>query len=252
MDINFEQAFSFVKDDPHWGRKIAIGGGLSAIAILVLCIPFMILPFTTSVPFYVAMLATCSVFAVAIMFALAGYPFMVIHNRINNQEEILPSWSEFFRIVFAGIKTSIGHFLFILPALFFSVIILLMFLGAFSLGTSILAMLITFLGFVMVFALTGIVTLYSLFYPLMSGVFSENMNVFSYVNFKRGWELLKGNWLNYLILMLLLIAVGVIFHFAAMLLVLTIAGVILIPWICFYASLVCADLVAQFVKTESK
>ena len=225
MEINFEKAFTFVKEDPKWGRKIAIGGLLSAVALLVLCVPFMVLPFTTSVPLYVALLATCSVFAAAIMFALAGYPF-------------------------GGIKTAVGHFLFILPVMFFSVVILLIFLGAFSLGSSILAMLITFIGFVLIFALIGLTTIYSLLYPLMSGAFAEDLNVFSYINFKRGWELLRENWLNYLILLLLLVAVGVIFHFAAMVLVLTIAGAILIPWLCFYASLVCADLVAQFVKTK--
>ena len=125
MEINFEKAFTFVKEDPKWGRKIAIGGLLSAVALLVLCVPFMVLPFTTSVPLYVALLATCSVFAAAIMFALAGYPFIVINNRINNKEEILPCWKEFFRIVFGGIKTAVGHFLFILPVMFFSVVILL-------------------------------------------------------------------------------------------------------------------------------
>ncbi len=250
MEINFEKAFTFVKEDPKWGRKIAIGGLLSAVALLVLCVPFMVLPFTSSVPLYVALLATCSVFAAAIMFALAGYPFIVINNRINNKEEILPCWKEFFRIVFGGIKTAVGHFLFILPIMFFSVVILLIFLGAFSLGSSILAMLITFIGFVLIFALIGLTTIYSLLYPLMSGAFAEDLNVFSYINFKRGWELLRENWLNYLILLLLLVAVGVIFHFAAMVLVLTIAGAILIPWLCFYASLVCADLVAQFVKTK--
>ena len=250
MDINFEQAFSFVKEDPKWGKKIAIGGALSAVALFVLCIPFMILPFTSSVPLYVALLATCSVLAAAIMFALIGYPFLVINNRIHDCEEILPCWKDFFSIVFAGVKTTVGHFLFILPVLFFSLIVLLMFLGAFSLGTSVISVFIVFFGFVFIFALIGLTTLYSLLYPLMSGAFSEDMNVFSYVNYKRGWELLAGNWLNYLILLLLLVAVGVIFHFAAMLLVLTIAGVILIPWLCFYACLVCADLVAQFVKTK--
>lgn len=36
MEINFEKAFTFVKEDPKWGRKIAIGGLLSAVALLVL------------------------------------------------------------------------------------------------------------------------------------------------------------------------------------------------------------------------
>lgn len=251
MEINFENAFTFVKEDSKWGRKVAIGGLLSAVALFVLCVPFMVLPFTSSVPFYVALLATCSVFAAAIMFALAGYPFMVIHNRIHGNEEILPCWKEFFRIVFAGIKTSVGHFLFVLPVLFFAVVILLIFLGALSLGTSVLSMLIMLIGFVLIFALTGLTTLYSLLYPLMCGAFSQDMNVFSFINFKKGWALLKENWLNYIILLLLLVAVGVIFHFAAMVLVLTIAGAVLIPWLCFYASLVCADLVAQFVKTKN-
>ena len=138
-----------------------------------------------------------------------------------------------------------------LPVLFFAVVILLIFLGALSLGTSVLSMLIMFIGFVLIFALTGLTTVYSLLYPLMCGAFSQDMNVFSFINFKKGWALLKENWLNYIILLLLLVAVGVIFHFAAMVLVLTIAGAVLIPWLCFYASLVCADLVAQFVKTKN-
>ena len=252
MDINIEKAFSFVKEDPKWGKKLAIGGFLTTLLLLVLCIPFMILPFITSVPLYVAIIATCSVFTVAVMFALVGYPFLVIYNRIHQNEEFLPCWKNFFNIIFAGIKVSIGHFFFILPVMFLFALIWLIFLGAVSLGASVLSIFIIFFGFVLIYTLVGLTTIYALLYPLMCGAFTLDFNVFSFINFKKGWALLKENWLNYLILVLFIVAVCLVFHFAAMALFFTVAGVILIPWLCFYASLVCAELVAQFVNSKIK
>lgn len=92
--------------------------------------------------------------------------------------------------------------------------------------------------------------LYMLISYLMIGTFSRDLKVLSFVNFKSAFETLKKRWLNYLLLFLLIIAVGVIAQFAMLVLTITIVGAITLPWIVFYISLVSANLIAQYIKVQ--
>ncbi len=92
--------------------------------------------------------------------------------------------------------------------------------------------------------------IYMLSCMLMIGNFSVDMKILDFVNFKKAYAHIRDNWANYLILLLLLIALSLILQVGAFILALTIVGVIIIPAFMFYMYLVSADLVAQFMKTK--
>lgn len=252
MDINFEKAFSFITEDKEWKKKISIGGGLSLLTVIVFVLPFLATLFRASAPLAIGLLGISILLCTVIILALVGYPYQVAYNRINNTEEILPDWKNFGVLVLTGIKSCVGYFLYTLPL---SIAMLVM-TGLFALGAigdnPSLKVLFLILGFTVIFVLMVLSFIYMLAYYLMMTSFSKDLKVLSYIDFKSAYRMLKNNWLNYLILFLLVIAVSVIMQFALMILFCTIIGIIFIPAMMFYLSIVNADLLAQFAKTQKE
>lgn len=249
MDLKFEEAFSFVKQDKDWKKKIGIGGALSILAVILCVLPFLFLK-VASASFIFALFVVCAVSNAAVIFALIGYPYVAANNLINNSEEILPEWNDFGKLIFTGFKSSIGYCLYSIPLALAYVIILGLFACVAFVDDSIVKLAALIFIFLLIFIIAALSMLYMLISYLMIGTFSRDLKVLSFVNFKSAFETLKKRWLNYLLLFLLIIAVGVIAQFAMLVLTITIVGAITLPWIVFYISLVSANLIAQYIKVQ--
>ena len=258
MDMDFEKAFTFISEDSQWKKKLAIGGGLSFLSMIALLIP-LFLPvifrgwLSLSIEgFLVSLVIGIIIFSV-LNLAIFGYFSITAHNRINNQENFLPEWSEFGRLIIAGIKTIIGHVLCFLPFIFISGILFLIIVSPAVFHDNPISPFLT--AIFTIAGLFGYFVLYALlliFYYLLFGTFLKDMKVLSFLNFKTAISLVKNNIINYLIFWLLVVVISLIVQFVSIILIFTIIGILLLPWVMFYSFLVSADVIAQFVKTSKE
>ncbi len=250
MKYDLENILTFVKNDENWIRKLIIGSLFIIASIVVWVIPFTALFFIPKISILLFIIA--AFVCVIIGLAVYGYSLQAAHDYIKNPETKLPEWADFWSHVFVGLKAAVGSLLFYLPVLF---------LGAASLGLSIYLekqsetqeMYKILLQYFNIIADT-VYVVYMLFYSLFNANFIKDFNPFEFLNVSAAYKLLKNNVLNYLILALLILAVGVIGNIASVFLVLTIIGILLIPFVSMYIMIVCGVLTARFVQIaeESK
>lgn len=253
MNMNFENAFTFIKQDENWKKKLAIGGVLSLAAVVILFIPLLATLFgCKNLGLFLLLCLGCFVLDFLIYISIMGYTYIVVHNRINDKEEILPDWCNFGRNFFVGIKSLIGNGLFLLPIFIAGAMLLLSLMILSLLPPSGWSLLMACIFVMTIFILSLLGSFYMLASYLMMTQFSTDLRIVSFIDFKNAYSLLKGNWVNYLILLLLLMTVSIIMQIAGMVLICTIVGILLIPALCFYLSIVCADLLAQFAKLSKK
>ena len=91
-----------------------------------------------------------------------------------------------------------------------------------------------------------------MFYFVFNASFLKDFNVFAFINIAKAYRMLKGCWKQYFTALLLILAVGVVLNIASIILVLTIIGVILIPFVFLYFQIVMMDITAQFVRIEEE
>ncbi len=258
MEMDFEKAFKFITEDKDWKKKLAIGGGLELLSIIAVLVPLLLpvvclewqsLGFTS----FLALFATGLIIFSVLNLAILGYLSLTTHNRIHNHEKFLPEWSGFGHLIITGLKTVIGHVLFFLPFIFISGIFLLVIMTPSVFQNSLLSSLLTAL-----FTIAGLFGYFILyvfivvFYFLLFGSFLKDLKMLSFLNFKAAIALVKNNIINYLIFWLLIIVISIMVQFISILLVFTIVGIVLVPWLIFYSSLITADVIAQFVKTSKE
>lgn len=249
MEMDFEKAFSFITADKYWKKKIAVGGTLSLLSVVLFVFPFIFL-FAGARDAFLPLLIICFISNLFLILGLLGYPYIVAYNRINNVDEPLPEWCDFGKLIAAGIKFIIGYLLFSIPLSI-----------AYGIGTSLFATAalisndsgkaaLSVLLFMLIFVIIALTFVYSLISLLMIANFAKDLKVLSFVNFKAAYCLIKNNWANYLILLLLVVAVNIILQLGACVLAITVIGLFFVPTLMFYTSLVTADLVAQFALSK--
>ena len=96
MDIG--SAFTFVFDDEEWIKKLAIGGGITIVAIILS--PILI--------------------GIALFLPLSGYMLEVLKNVRDNRPRPLPEWSDFGGLFRTGLFVFLIGLIYNLPALLFS------------------------------------------------------------------------------------------------------------------------------------
>lgn len=257
MAMDLEKSFTFITEDSEWKKKLAIGGGLGLLSVLILLFPILLTtlfaPLVT-IKFWLLLSLTtiCIVISAVINLAIFGYFSITAHNRIHNKEKFLPEWSDFGALTAAGVKTVVGHVLCFLPFILCGAIVFLLAVfpallfennllsGVFS----IISLALSLVGFFVLYALIII------FYFLLFGVFLKDLNVLSFLNFKAAYGLVKNNILNYVIFWLFVIIISLIVELVSIILILTIVGIFLLPWVFFYSYLVSAEIFAQFVRTQ--
>lgn len=257
MAMDLEKSFTFITEDSDWKKKLAIGGGLGLLSVLILLFPILLTTLFTplvTIKFWLLLSLTtiCVVISAVINLAIFGYFSITAHNRIYNKEKFLPEWSDFGALIAAGVKTVVGHVLCFLPFILCGAIVFLLAVfpallfennllsGIFS----IISLALSLVGFFVLYALIII------FYFLLFGVFLKDLNVLSFLNFKAAYGLVKNNILNYVIFWLFVIIISLIVELVSIILILTIVGIFLLPWVFFYSYLVSAEIFAQFVRTQ--
>lgn len=262
MAMDLEKSFTFITEDSEWKKKLAIGGGLGLLSVLILLFPILLTTLFTplvTIKFWLLLSLTtiCIVISAVINLAIFGYFSITAHNRIHNKEKFLPEWSDFGALIAAGVKTVVGHVLCFLPFILCGAIVFLLAVfpallfpallfennllsGIFS----IISLALSLVGFFVLYALIII------FYFLLFGVFLKDLNVLSFLNFKAAYGLVKNNILNYVIFWLFVIIISLIVELVSIILILTIVGILLLPLVFFYSYLVSAEIFAQFVRTQ--
>ena len=250
MEMNFENAFTFLAQDPKYKGKLFVGSILSLLWFILLFLPLIPLSLGGLKAGAIAFLVFyCLDFLVFVY--LVGYTYLVANNRVHNSEEILPCWCEFRRILSTGVKSFVGYSIFSVPILIMIAVIFVIFLLFAFVPSDMLSFIFSFFLLVLVCCVLVLGVFYTLCCYLMMASFAEDLKILSFIDFKKAYSMINGNWVNYLILLLLIFAVGVILQILACVLICTIIGIIFIPSLCFYSGLVTMDLIAQFVKTKA-
>lgn len=93
--MDFGRAFTFMFDDPDWLKKLAIGTGVGALAVLLM--PFLV----GLIPFMVVM----------------GYTVVALRNVMNGETRPMPEWDDWGGFLSRGFKVVAATFIWMLPAL---------------------------------------------------------------------------------------------------------------------------------------
>ena len=82
--------------------------------------------------------------------------------------------------------------------------------------------------------------------------FMKDFNPFAFLNVSEAYKLLKGNGLNYFILVLIVLALSSLLGFSWIILALTIIGLLAIPFISLYISIMSCILTARFMQIANE
>lgn len=251
MKYRFEESFSLVKHDTLWVKKTLIAGSLALAAVFLFLIPPIIA--IASKMFNIAVfieIGICWLISAVLTLAVSGFCIKTGHDRIFDRCAQLPEWCDFWSFVFLGFKSALGSLLFFLPVLAVGVG-----MGVFKAVAKLHGASDTGASFVAESVYNIVYFLFIFFYFAFNANFVKDYNVFSYINFPAVYRMLKvkENFINYLILVGLILALGFVFNFGAFLLCLTIVGILALPFGGLYVQLVSMDFTAQFIRlTENE
>lgn len=180
MDIG--KAFTFVGEDPKWVSKLAIGGGLVvATGLLIFTLVGWLFP-------------------LAIIF---GYLVQVTRNVIAGEQRALPEWENWGLLMSDGFKALGVVLILALPVLLVSLFTTVpaAVLNATSGGEGSAAGAgLSLLGACLLLPLA---VLYSLLVPIALGRYAATRNIGASLRFGELFSILRGNFVNYLLIFLL-------------------------------------------------
>jgi len=183
MDIG--KAFTFVGDDPKWVSKLAIGGGLVlAMTLLIFTVVGWLFP-------------------LAIIF---GYLMQVTRNVIAGEQRTLPEWENWGLLMSDGFKAFGVVLILALPILLVGLLtsVPAAVLNATSGGEGSAAGVgLSLLGLLGACLLIPLSVLYALLFPIALGRYAATGNIGASLRFGELFSILRGNFVNYLLIFLL-------------------------------------------------
>lgn len=248
MNYNIEESFTLVKHDPNWIKKMLIASGIAIVSLLLFFVPPIIALVGKTFNIAIAIeIGICWIIAGFLSMALSGYCLKAANERIFYRDTLLPDWRDFWSFLFLGFKSLLGSLMFYLPILAIGLAVGIC--DGFSKSTGstsgtsfLLNSIYNILYFVFLF-----------FYFAFNANFLKDFNVFSYLNYAAAYRRIKGNFVQYAILVALIMALGFVFNFVAFFLCITVVGILLLPFATIYMQLVSLDFAAQFIRiTENK
>lgn len=245
MDFNIERAFSFFKNDTDWLKKLMFGNLLALIAMLFFFLPLIVSLITKTFNLgYFIFAIFCFIAGFIIALSIAGYCAQAGHDRIGSNAPILPQWDDFGKYIFLGFKYFIGSVAFYLPVILLGCAVSF---GIAFLKISAHASDINALSFIFNSFYNIIYLVFMAFYFLFCANFIKDFDFTSFLNYPKAFKLVKNNWINYLVLILIALAVGIVFNIVAVIMALTIVGIFLIPFVSIYFQIVTYDIIAQYI-----
>lgn len=243
--FDLENSFSFFKTDSDWIKKLLIGSGISILAVILILAPLIFLfALKISKLIAISIILMCWIISFILFCAVNGFCIEAAHERIYDRSAKLPEWNEFWTFVFLGFKSTLGSILFYCPLIAIASVVFVFEIVSKHNGSSSMDDMTTFVN--CIYNILYFVFLF--FYFVFSANFLKDYNVFSYINVVSAYKRLKGNWVNYFILVALILAFGFMFNLLSFVLFLTVIGILLIPFVFVFLNLLTLDLTAQFLS----
>ena len=212
--INIERSLRFTFDDESWIVKILIGGVVSFLGQLLL-IPLPL---------------------------LYGYMLDTLKNVKEGQDTPLPEWDDFAGLFMRGLILTLGLLVYSLPLFLFACCFLFLLITSQNEGAESLGLL--GLCFACIMPLYGVAL--GFWGPAVIMRFAEAGTFSSMFEFGRIWKTISADFGKYLLVVILIIVVNLLATFVGLLSV----GV-LVPFTSFWAMLVAAHLMGQYMRLIS-
>ena len=244
MKLNILKAFLFFKEDSLWVKKFLIGCAFMIFPVLFSFLYSTVgVHITTSKAVLILILVSGLIALISWLF-ICGYYSTAINFQITENQAELPAWKNFKNMLFAGAKYILGVILCALPFFIILAVFLLLFLYT-TMSKPIIAP---------IFAIIVILMLVCIFASLilMTSNFGTDLKLLSFINYKQGFELVKNNWKNYLLILAMGLVILLIYLLVDFILRLTKVGMILMPFIWTYMIFVSAILQAQFALSKNQ
>lgn len=239
MSISLKQALLFVPKNENWIRDIIVGGLVLFLPTFAYIFPGIRRMIFDPVNYF--MLTLFLIFSAVIFFAVSGYFFKAVHNRVVHDKEGLPDIKYFSYYTYIGSKAFIGGIVFSIPFLLLTLLILTF--TPLTLSKEIIPFLtiaaIMYVGYVFLYTMAAL-------------NFTFDFKISSFWNIEKAYEMIKGNIFNYIMLVLYCLLIGLVYIIAVSLLMNGQILALIIPFVSFYVFLVYADLFAQFIMNREK
>jgi len=242
--ISVNKAFDSIFKQPHWAKKLILGGVFSLFATLLVNVyALLYLPKILENVAVAILLFALGIIGVIIHFGLTcllmGYNIKFVNNALNNTEEILPCWVNFKSLFINGIKWLAISIIYYISVIAISVVLTAICMIPYSsshLWSFLLLIPTTFI------LIAGAVL------PLIETMFAQNLDISDAFNLKRAYSVITKNFGQYMILLLITFGIYLLALIPYTLSTITIIGVILVPFLAFIVKLLVRNLFAQFYK----
>ena len=242
--ISVNKAFDSIFKQPHWAKKLIIGGVFSLLTtLLVNLYALLYLPKILENIAVAILLFSLGVIGVIVHFVLIcllmGYNIKFVNNTLNNVEEVLPCWVKFRSLFINGVKwLGISIIYYILVVAISVVLTAICMIPYYSSPIWSFLLLIP----------TSFILIAGALLPLVETMFAQNLDISDAFNLKRAYSVVTKNFGQYIILLLTTFGIYLLALIPYALSTITIVGIILVPFLAFIVKLLVRNLFAQFYK----
>ena len=261
MGLNVEYAVKYMFKDQQWKKKFLVGWvfmlGMVVLNILSNFANFFsdlkyeqLKPYLHLLPILLIVFSILFLISFVLGLFSSGYFAKNINLRIFKPESELLEWNNWKDIFLVGFKFNIAYLVYFI--IFF--LILLIFHIIFFTLTSLLspagiAKITVLMGLILGVILSLILIIILVFYLAAATLaFCTDLKFASFFNFSLIKKFITKKFFDYFIYLLLLFAVSTLVSIVNSILMITIVGILLMPFTLFYQFLVQNELAAQFVR----
>lgn len=261
MGLNVEYAVKYMFKDQQWKKKFLIGCffmiGMVISEILSNLANFFsdikyeqLKPYLHYLPIFLIVFSALVLISLLLGVFSSGYFAKNINLRIFKPESDLLEWNNWKDIFLVGFKFNIAYLVYFI--IFF--LILLIFHIIFFTLTSLLspagiAKITVLMGLILGVILSLILIIILVFYLAAATLaFCTDLKFASFFNFSLIKKFITKKFFDYFIYLLLLFAVSTLVSIVNSILMITIVGILLMPFTLFYQFLVQNELAAQFIR----
>ncbi len=238
--FDFQRAFKFFTNDSQWATKFITGGFLLLIPVLVSYVR-QYLPDDNSklIVKYLPILIPAIIISLIFSAIVAGYRFKLINNEILYNDLKLPAWGAIIDYFVLAFKAAAGSAAWIVLAGVLVWFVMIPFGALYKINALLLLVPIILVSSIIISLLVVL--------PLLNASYCVDLKFNSFFNMQRLKKLIKGNVLKYFVYGVILFALSALQQILAFVLGLTVIGILFVPFLTFYFTLVSADITAQFI-----